>query len=122
MAGEYADTLARPEMVSLFATSDTISVLQMPISPIDRQDGGRGRIVGTVKEKHTPSNIPLKRRVVLLNANDNRAIRETWSDPVSGVYEFSEIDHRRKYTVISYDHTLTYRAVVADNLSPDLML
>lgn len=121
MAGEYAYALARPQAVATQNPSDTAAVLRPRLSSIDRQDGGRGRIVGTVKEKGTPANIPLRRRVVLLSMPGSRAIRETWSDPVSGVYEFNEIDMNRRYTVVSYDHTSVYRAVAADNLSPELM-
>lgn len=121
MAGEYAYALARPQAVATQNPSDTAAVLRPRLSSIDRQDGGRGRIVGTVKEKGTPANIPLRRRVVLLSMPGSRAIRETWSDPVGGGYEFSEIAMDRRYTVISYDHTGTYRGVVADNLQPELM-
>lgn len=95
--------------------------LSRALPQLDVYDAGRGRIVGTVKEKGSPSNIPLKRRVVLLSMPGSRAMRETWSDPASGVYEFREIAMDRRYTVISYDHTGVYRGVVADNLSPELM-
>ena len=87
----------------------------------DIYDGGKGRIVGTVKEKSSPSNLPLKRRVVLINYNDHRKVRETWSDPLTGAYVFEEIELNRKYTVIAFDHTESYRAVIADNLSPEPM-
>lgn len=90
-------------------------------SQLDVFDAGRGRIVGTVKEKSTPANLPLKRRVVLLSMPGSRAIRETWSHPVTGAYQFNEIDMGRRYTVVSYDHTGIYRGVVADNLQPELM-
>lgn len=99
--------------------TQAIALSQFP--QFDVYDAGRGRVVGTVKEKGSPSNIPLKRRVVLLSMPGSRAIRETWSDPASGVYEFREIAMDRRYTVISYDHTGVYRGVVADNLSPELM-
>lgn len=88
---------------------------------VDREDGGRGRIVGTVKEKSTPANIPLKRRVVLQNNRDKRTIRETWSDAVTGAYEFNEIALNRTYDVTSYDHTGIFRGVIGDNLTPEVM-
>ena len=88
---------------------------------LDIYDAGRGRITGTVKEKNTPANTPLKRRVVLLSMPGSRAIRETWSDPVTGVYEFTEVATDRVYAVVSYDHTGIYRGVVADHLTPELM-
>ena len=48
-------------------------------------------------------------------------MRETWSDPVTGVYEFNFIDELQTWTVISYDHTRDKRAVIADALVPDLI-
>lgn len=92
-----------------------------PPDPMDMEDGGDGRIVGTVKEKSSPLNTPLRRRVILQNSRDKRTVRETWSDATSGAYEFAHIASDRSYDVISYDHTGLYRGVVADNLSPELM-
>lgn len=121
MAGEYADSFARPLIFGSGLTGSTRPVIQTTPSPVDIYDAGRGRIVGTVKEKNTPTNTPLKRRVVLLSMPGSRAIRETWSDPVTGVYTFDEVAMDRVYTVVSYDHTGIYRGVVADNLTPELM-
>lgn len=83
--------------------------------------GGNGIIVGTVKEKSTPSNIPLYRRVRLVEQRIGYVVAETWSNATTGAYSFANIDRSRKYTVVSYDHTGFYRAVIADNLTPDLM-
>lgn len=99
----------------------TTPIASFPPSPFDIYDAGRGRIIGTVKEKNTPTNTPLKRRVVLLSMPGSRAIRETWSDPATGAYEFTEVAMDRVYTVVSYDHTGIYRGVVADNLTPEAM-
>lgn len=121
MAGEYADVFSRPLILGSAVVGATQAVTQTLAAQIDLEDGGRGRIVGTVKEKNTPANIPLKRRVVLQNNRDKRTIRETWSDAVTGVYEFNEIALDRTYDVVSYDHTGIYRGVVADNLVPELM-
>ena len=121
MAGEYADTFARPVIIGSDVIGSTQPVTASLPSPLDIYDGGRGRITGTVKEKNTPANTPLMRRVVLLSMPGSRAIRETWSDPVTGVYEFTEVAMDRVYTVVSYDHTGIYRGVVADNLTPELM-
>lgn len=81
---------------------------------------GRGRITGTVKEKGTP-NAPVYRKVRLIRERDGLLIREIWSDPVTGVYDFKFIDELQKFTVISYDHSHAFRAVVADNLVPELI-
>jgi hypothetical protein len=82
--------------------------------------GGRGRIAGTVKEKGTPD-APVYRRVRLFNDRDGQCVAETWSDPATGVYVFEYINAALKYTVLSYDHTGQFRAVVADNLTPEIM-
>lgn len=76
----------------------------------------RGRIVGTVKRKDTPSNIPLARRVRLYRDVDGMFIAETWSND-NGDYVFEYIEEGMAYTAIAYDHTHFYRAVAADNLT-----
>lgn len=122
MSGDFADIFARPVFIASGAVGVTQPNIGASPSHLDLYDAGRGRIVGTVKEKNTPANTPLKRRVVLLSMPGSRAMRETWSNPETGTYEFTEIATDRRYTVVSYDYTGVYRAVVADNLSPELMV
>lgn len=87
----------------------------------DMEFSGRGKVTGTVKEKNTPANTPLRRRVRLVREIDGMQIRETWSDASTGAYEFLQIDERHKYSVISYDYAANYRAVIADGLTPEIM-
>lgn len=82
---------------------------------------GDGQIVGTVKQKSTPANTPLRRKVLLLDETTNIVMRETWSDAVTGAYAFSHIDRFRRYSVITFDYTNNYRAVIADNLLAEAM-
>jgi hypothetical protein len=82
---------------------------------------GRGRIAGTVKEKASPTDKPVARRVRLYREPDGRLIRTTWSDPVTGAYEFRNLPMDTKYTVVSHDYAGLYRAVLADNLAPELI-
>lgn len=84
------------------------------------QFAGRGRIVGSVAEKGTP-NTPVRRRVRLYQDRDGLLVRETWSNPTTGAYSFDYIDESMTYTVLSYDHTLNFRAVVADRIVPEIM-
>ena len=83
--------------------------------------GGQGRIPGTVKKDADPADLPLRRRVRLIREIDGRVIRETWSDAATGEYLFTGVSEHETYTVISYDHAHEYRAVVADNITPDVM-
>ena len=80
---------------------------------------GIGVIAGTVKEKGIPDQ-PLERRVQLFSENTRLLVAETWSD-ANGDYRFEVIDPTQRYTVVSYDHKHLYRAVIADNLEPQLM-
>lgn len=82
--------------------------------------GGAGRIAGTVRNMGSPD-FPVWRRVRLFALRDARLVRETWSDPVTGAYQFDYINPALKYTVVAYDHTGQYNAVVADNLAPELI-
>lgn len=79
---------------------------------------GRGRVAGTVKE--TP-NAPVYRKVRLIREVDSLLIRELWSHPVTGAYSFDYVDELQKFTVLSYDHTGAFRAVVADGQIPELI-
>lgn len=82
---------------------------------------GAGQIVGTVKEKGVPTDLPLQRKVVLLDETTQILVRETWSDATTGVYAFAHVDPTKTYTVIAYDYRHNYRAVIADRLVPEAM-
>ena len=82
--------------------------------------GGNGRIAGTVKVDSSPD-YPVWRRVRLFDRRDNRLVRETWSDPVTGAYAFEYINPARLYVVVSYDHTGVYSAEALDAMTPELM-
>ena len=89
-------------------------------SAIDMIDGGSHKVVGTVAEKASPTNLPLVRRVMLIDEQSHRVVRETWSD-AAGNYSFDSVNANTTYTVLAYDHTETYRAVVADRVLPEAM-
>ncbi|MBR7793774.1 LamG domain-containing protein [Undibacterium sp. FT147W] len=82
--------------------------------------GGNGKITGTTKVKGTPD-YAVHRRVRLLRDIDGRIVRETWSDPVTGAYTFNNISSAIKYTVIAYDYNHQFKAVIADNLTADVL-
>lgn len=81
--------------------------------------GGNGRVLGTVKMAGTP-NTPLSRKVRLIDETTGLLVREMWSTP-AGDYAFLNVDTLHKYTVVAYDHTHDKRAVIADNITPELM-
>lgn len=82
---------------------------------------GIGRVSGTVKKKGTPANTPVYCKVRLIREKDGLQMREVWSHPVTGAYSFDYIDELQKFTVLSYDHTGAFRAVVADGQIPEIM-
>lgn len=119
-----------PLILSGGSAGDTIPVLPPTTIHLDRQDANgtetnapatRYRIPGPrwVKEKTASTNVPLRRRVQLYNQRDSRLVREVWSDPVTGEYSFDNIRGDTTYFVIAFDHTGHYRAVIADNLTPE---
>lgn len=121
---------APPIFLSGGSAGDTIPVLPPATIHLDRQDANgteaqtsttRYRIPGPrwVKEKTASTNVPLRRRVQLYNQRDSRLVREVWSDPVTGEYSFDNIRGDTTYFVIAFDHTGHYRAVIADNLTPE---
>lgn len=82
--------------------------------------GGQGRITGTVKIKGSP-NQPVQRRVRLIDEFTGLMVREAFSDPVTGAYEFLYVSQDHKYTVVSYDWANNFRAVLADNITAEFV-
>lgn len=83
----------------------------------DAVDGGNYRIAGTVAIDDSPD-IPVSRRVRLFHRLSGRMVRETWSAPVSGAYEFRNL-RSQLYLVVSHDHTGVYNAAVKDSITPE---
>lgn len=82
---------------------------------LDLKYGGPGYILGSVKEEATPLDLPLSRRVRLYCGS--RLVRETWSDPVTGAFIFTELTKKETYTAIAYDYQYNYRALITEKLS-----
>jgi len=77
---------------------------------------GRGVIAGTVKQKGLQAEVPVSRRVLLIDERAHVVVREAWSDAQTGAYRFEQLNPELRYQVIAYDHEHQYRAVVADSL------
>lgn len=78
-----------------------------------------GVVDGYTEVKGTP-NTPLRSRVRLMRERDGKVVRETFSHPTTGYYRFERLGDADKYTVLTYHPTRDYRAVVADNLTPEV--
>ena len=87
----------------------------------DPQFYGVGYVAGTTKVKGRPTNAPVRRQVRLVEESSGVVVRVMWSDATTGEYRFNNVDERRKYTVISYDYEHNFRAVIADNITPELL-
>ena len=106
--------------LSDFTPPANISDIKPALLKRDLYYGGRGTLRGTVKEKASPANLPLVRRVVLYRQREFIPLAEAWSG-TDGSYSFPLIDESEKYFVVSFDHTGAYRGVVADNLMPEVI-
>ncbi len=83
---------------------------------IQSPDNGKMRLTGVV----TVLDVPAARKIVLFDSRSNRAIKQTMSDPDTGVYEFNYI-RDGEYTVMAFDHTGTYDPEAKTTLSPEPM-
>ncbi len=83
--------------------------------------GGSGIISGTTKIKNTLSNIPVMKRVVLIDERSKVTVAERWSNSATGYFEFKGIRTDILYTLLSYDHTGAFNAVVAVSVTPTII-
>ena len=95
------------------------SAAQAQAANLEETAASMEQITGTVKEKGQPDQ-PLVRQVLLYSENTHVLVASTWSQ-ADGTYRFERIDPQQCYTVISTDYRQLYRAVIADNLRPELM-
>ena len=82
-----------------------------------------GQIVGTVKDKGMPAgspNVPQQERVRLYRQRDGEKVAETWSNAL-GSYAFTGIDETETYYVVALDKEGLYRAVIANDLTPEVV-
>lgn len=126
-AGELPTALGVPSMRAhgnrIAAVSHVPAGLRLRLQPdvrLDTEHGGRHQITGTVHVDGTPPT-PVRRRVRLYRDVDGLLVRETWSDASTGAYAFRDLSARWTYSVVSTDHTLDKRAVIADRVTPEPM-
>ncbi|MBK9442594.1 MAG: LamG domain-containing protein [Comamonadaceae bacterium] len=107
------------DSLSTVTLPDFATTLHGAANTLNRGDlSGWGRITGTVKV--TPAT-PVARRVRLHRDVDGLLVDTVWSDPTTGAYQFDDINPDFAYTVLSYDHTEAFRAVVADRVLTEPM-
>lgn len=82
-------------------------------------DGGTGVIAGSVAVLGPPVT-PLSRRVLLISERMRRVVREVWSG-ADGLYRFDYLSTADTYSVVCHDSAGTYRALMADGLTPEEM-
>lgn len=102
--------------ISEYAPPAQTQVIAAPrAAALDLAFGGTYRIVGTVRRQADPVNLPLRRRVRLLNEKGTATVRETWSDATTGEFSFENVA-AGLYVVMTYDHLNQYRALAADQV------
>lgn len=107
------------------------SIISSPLKLSDQRDGSGSRhdslngvadrnlfgfIAGTVLDIQAQ---PVSRRVRVHERATGRIVREAWSD-ADGKYRFTDLDPRRAFYVMAFDHTLQQNAVVSDNVHSEV--
>lgn len=112
---------AGPTVLAPAARPDAAADCRSIPARLDLEDGGQFYIENVVDIFNSPDNIPVSRRVALVDERSRRIVRETWSRASDGYYRFDNIRGDRAYSVVAYDHLHNYRAVIADNLTASPM-
>jgi hypothetical protein len=94
-------------------------IIELPVLPVNGRWAGQYKITGTTKNKSSPSNLPVGRRVRLHDQNSGEVVQETWSDEVTGVYSFDYISNGVFY-ITAFDHTGNYNGVIATGITPTI--
>lgn len=71
---------------------------------------------GTTKNIGSPADLPVRRLVRLHDQPTGRLLRDLWSDPVTGAYQFDYLRAGR-FFVIAFDHTGQYNGEVVTGIS-----
>lgn len=85
---------------------------------------GIGRVPFHIKREITPATTPKTytnqwARVQLLRFIDGQIVRELWSDPVTGLGAFEDVDENLLYTVVAIYPDSGLRAVIGDRIQPE---
>ena len=112
--------LARPVSIAGYVAPGPVrGVASAAPVTINLKNAGSYRIIGTTKNTGTPP-VPVGRLVRLHDQKTGEIVRQAWSDATTGAYSFTGL-RLTTYYVVSFDHTNTFAAVIADNLTPEPM-
>lgn len=110
---------------ALIAASSAVGPHRTVLSKLalarDIEFGGNSALWGTTKAKGTP-NVPIKARVVLMHQRSKLPVRETWSDPTTGYFEFRGIDGAQQFLTLAEDAGGAFRPVAANRLTPEVLV
>jgi len=88
--------------------------------PTDTGFNGTYKVFGNTEK--TSAHLAVgSRRVRLFTRWTGQFLQETWSDPVTGYYEFNNVKAGEQYMVIAFDHTETYNDAIASPYLPSPM-
>ena len=112
--------LARPVSIAGYVALGPVrGVASAAPVTVDLKNAGSYRIIGTTKNTGTPP-VPVGRLVRLHDQKTGEIVRQVWSDATTGAYSFTGL-RLTTYYVVSFDHTNTFGAVIADNITPEPM-
>lgn len=112
--------LARPVSIAGYVAPGPVrGVASAAPVTFDLKNAGSYRITGTTKNTGTPP-VPVGRLVRLHDQRSGEIVLQVWSDATTGAYSFDSI-RAGVFYVVSFDHTNTFGAVIADNLTPEPM-
>ena len=122
LASRQVHTAASAAQIAASTPVPAFSTRTAPalITACDVEVGGPGTIYGTTKTKGSP-NAPTKARVVLAHQRSKLPVRETWSDPITGYFEFRGIDVNQQFLTLAEDVDGNFRPVAANRLTPEVL-
>lgn len=100
--------VVRRQKLTLFQTPGDVPMMELR---------GTGTISGTTFNDDTPD-YAVRRRVRLYAEFWGKIVAETFSNPETGAFSFSGWSKTQKFSVIGYDQTGTWGAVIANGVFP----
>jgi len=90
------------------------------LSEVTDTGNGYGYFKNSVFIDYPPKE-PTSKRVLLYSITDNEMQQITWSNPLTGEFEFKNVKMKQPYLIITYDSDEDYNGVVVGPVYPTLM-